>query len=709
MRAFSNIRAAVLLGAAVAAFATLGGRVAYLQTYGRELTVRQAERQQHRQQTLQARRGCVFDRNGMLMAGTIQSKIMFVDPRFMAEEFKNKAEAELKLREERAALIARGKKVREITAEEEEKAKQIFPARYEPWNGVDASMDRALTEVAMLIGYEPSDIIRTVRLKPDSSYVKVALRLDDAAVEAVNKLKIPGIGFQPMSVRAYPMDDLASHILGGISADNVGIDGLEARYDRVLRGKDGFLREMTDSRGKPIGVAADDFVAPVHGRHIVLTIDANIQMIAEQELRASIREFNAKRGEVIVMDPWSGEILALANWPTYRPAEYLQADKEARINAALVAPYEPGSTIKPFIVAPAVDFKLARITEIFDTHNGHYRTSYGRPVTDVHAYASLTLWDVLVKSSNIGMALLAERMGNDKLYDSLTTFGFGAPTGIELPGESGGLVNPRNKWTKYSTESVAQGYEVMVTPLQLARGMSAIANGGRLVQPTIVKGAVEGQGDVGAFPSARKAAGREPPTVLSPTTTAEIRRVLADVLVRGTGSRARSSTYNIFGKTGTAHLTEVGKKGYSQSKYTSSFVGSAPFEHPRLVVAFIIHEAEKNGKNYYGGTTAAPGAALVLERTLRYLGEPPSPPLPPPPASLVDNLYNYSERPYKNWPENVIKERSGKDTQTAPMPRPPGTPAEKPVAPGINIPPIEPPNHTLPADPNSAQPAGDPG
>lgn len=658
MTVFSISRAACVLSLVAAGFGALAGRVAYLQTYGREQTVRQADRQQHRQQVLPSRRGSVFDRNGLLLAGTSQSKVLFADPKFMGEEFAGEAEKQLALREERADLIARRRKVNEISAEQVEKAKRVFPGRYAPADvGVDRAMDAALAEVAGILGREPSEIVRMVRVKPEGRFVRLVERVDDGAAEAIAALKIPGLGFTPMPVRSYPLVDLASHVLGGISADGVGIDGLESRYERVLRGRDGFLREQADSRGRPIAVTEQDYIAPVHGKHIVLTIDANIQMIAEQELRASIAQFGAKSGEVVVMDPWTGEVLALANWPTYEPGAYLASEKEARINRALVAPYEPGSTIKPFIVGPALEENVVRIGDVLNTNDGRFRTSYGRMIEDVHGYDHLTVWDILVKSSNIGMSHIGQKMGNARLHDALTRFGFGKVTGIELPGENGGLLRGTAKWSKLSADSLVMGYELLVTPLQLAQATSAIANGGTIVRPTIVKGLVNERGDVASLRSAAAVGNR----ALGEETSAEVRRVLADVLVRGTGTRARSDTYNIFGKTGTAHLPERGRRGYSKDRYTSSFVGGAPVEHPRLVVTFVIHEAQKVGRQYFGGTTAAPGAAMVLERSLKYLDTEASPRLNLPPASVVGKLHNYSEKAYTGWPENVRKVRAAAD------------------------------------------------
>ena len=255
----------------------------------------------------------------------------------------------------------------------------------------------------------------------------------------------------------------------------------------------------------------------------------------------------------------------------------------------------------------------------------------------------MTTWDGLVKSSNILMSMLGERMGNPKLYEALSGWGFGRPTGIELPGEDGGRVKPLRQWTKYSTESVSQGYEVMVTPLQLCRGFAAYANGGRLVQPTIVKGTLDADGNL--VPNRPPAEADAMPAVLDPVTALEVRRVLCDVVVRGTATKARSDTWNVFGKTGTAHIS-LGRGGYSADKYTSSFICGAPAEDPRLVAAFIVHEPDKDIA-HYGGAVAGPGAVKMLERSLAYLQVPPSPELKPPPEGIAKSLYQFNPNVYK--------------------------------------------------------------
>jgi cell division protein FtsI (penicillin-binding protein 3) len=432
-------------------------------------------------------------------------------------------------------------------------------------------------------------------------------------------------------------------MLGGVGAEGKGLEGLELKFEKALAGRDGYQRILKDARRRPIAVNAEDYLPPQNGRHLILTIDANIQMIAEQELADSCEQFGAERGEVVIMDPSSGDILALANWPTFNPQNLNDSSKDVRRNRCLTDPYEPGSTIKPFIAGPAMAWNLTRPAEVFPVRGPVWVTDYGRRITDVHPYSQLALWDVLVKSSNIGMSMLGGRMGNARLHAALSTFCFGKPTGIELPGEDGGLVNPLRKWNKYSTESVSQGYELMVTPLQLARAMSAYANGGHLIQPRLVKGVLDESGAV--VSATRQRPLKETPIVIDPLTAATVKRILADVPVRGTGTKSRSKNWNIFGKTGTAHISRGGS--YSDSAYNSSFIGGAPYENPKIVIAMVLHEPDKE-RGHYGGAVSAPGAGRALERCLAYLQVPASPDLSPPPPQIASLLYAFDPKLYTN-------------------------------------------------------------
>jgi cell division protein FtsI (penicillin-binding protein 3) len=595
---FSTIRSAAVIYAIVAMFVALTGRVAYLQTYGREESITRADRQQHQNQIMTARRGDIYDRNGILMAGTIQTRSLFIDPKFMQDSFQ----------EDGHSLV---------------------------------EMDEALANLGRIIDRDPFQLAQLLGDRSTSRFVKIADDLDDDAIAQIEALNLPGVGVVSNSSRCYPMGSLAAHVLGGCGADGTGLDGLELKYDKLLSGKPGFERETKDARRRPIGVAAEDYLPPQHGEHLVLTIDTNLQMIAEEELRDTVEHFKAKRGEVVVMDPYTGEVLALANYPTFNPQNMGEAPTDVKRNSVLVSPYEPGSTFKPFIASPALMWNVTTPSEVWNIPAITWRTPYGRVITDVEHYGNLCTWDGLVKSSNILMSQLSERMGNARLYRAITSFGFGRKTGIDLPGESGGKVNPLRKWNHLSTESVAQGYELMVTPLQIARGFCAIANGGRLVTPHLVLGTVAPGGSVVSrqqWPDFDSL-----PQVLDPDTAAQMRRILADVVIRGTAHGWRSRTWNISGKTGTAHI--VDGKGYSATRYNSSFIAMAPYEHPRLVVAFIVHDPDKT-IGYYGGTVAAAGACHLIERSLAYLDVPASPDIDLPPPEVADKLIEYSDKDY---------------------------------------------------------------
>jgi cell division protein FtsI (penicillin-binding protein 3) len=601
---FSRSRAMVAYLVIGAALVALVGRVAYLQSWGREQNIGRAERQQHQTETLYARRGSIFDRWGMLMAGTAQEQALYIDPKFMQDSFQ------------------------------------------EPGHSL-VEMDQAVAELAQIVDQDPYEISKMLGDRYESRFVRITGHLDEGVCRAIDELKLPGVGLMPQNVRYYPMGSIAAHILGGVGEDGVGLEGVELKYEHVLAGRDGWKRTVKDAKRRPISVAAEDYVPPVNGHHLILTIDSNIQLIAEQELAEACSTYDAKRGEVIIMDPRNGQVLALANWPTFNPQELDDSSPAVRRNRCLTDPYEPGSTIKPFIAGPALQWHATRIDEIFPVHGPTYITPYGRPITDVHAYGQLAMWDVLVKSSNIGMSMLGERLGNAKLRTALAGFGFGKTTGIELPGENPGLLFPLAKWTEYSTESVSQGYELMVTPLQLARAMCAYANGGRLVRPRIVLGEMDDQGQVtpedGSGDGEGGAVGRDGAEAINPATAMLMRRILCDVLIRGTARGAGDRTWNIFGKTGTAHVTKG--RTYSQDAFTSSFVGGAPAENPRLVIAMIVHEPDRN-KGHYGGVVSAPSACKALERTLAYLQQPASPPLAPPPARVANVLWEYNPQDY---------------------------------------------------------------
>jgi len=617
---FSHIRARAVVALTVALFAALGARVAYLQTYGREATISRADRQQHLVLVLAARRGNIYDRNGLLMAGSIQTHGLFVDPKFMQDSFQ----------EDGRSLI---------------------------------QMDEALDGLAKIVGKDSFELSKLLGDRATSRFVKVAQNLDDSTVAQIEALNLPGVGIGSGSARCYPMGSLAAHVLGDCGADGNGLDGLELKYNALLSGRPGFARETKDAQRRPIGVAAEDYLPPQHGHHLVLTIDANLQTMAEQELRDAVERVKAKSGIFVAMDPYTGDVLALANYPTFNPQTLSDSTPDMRRNNALVAPYEPGSTFKPFIAGPALMWQVTKASEVWPIPGRTWFTPYGRAITDVEHYGDLCTWDGLVHSSNILMSQLSERMGNARLWRAMTSFGFGQRTGIDLPGEDPGEVYNLKKWTHKSTESVAQGYEMLVTPLQLARGFSAYANGGKLVTPRLLLGTVDPQGNI--LSRRQRVDFDSLPRALDARTAAEVRRILCDVVIRGTAEGERSKIWNISGKTGTAYIAEG--HGYSKTRYNSSFMACAPYENPKLVVVCMIHDPDRTIA-HYGGKVAAPAAVKFLERALTYMEVPSSPDLPLPPPEVANVLYDYSAKDYTDRNVGAMKEEDQPNAEASANP-----------------------------------------
>ena len=579
-------RAAVVLGAVAAALVGLVARTAHLQTTGADHAAEVADRQQHGRTALPARRGSIFDRHGLLLAGTTPSRHVFLDGLFFHQQTRGRDPAEVA---------------------------------------------EALDTLADVLRREPVELARAVGAARQKRYVVLDEHVSDAVAREIERLDLPGVGLTRTDRRLYPAGTLAAHVLGGTGRTGHGLEGTELVHDGFLRGTDGQVRVTTDARRRPLVLAAGDAQPPEHGGHLVLTLDANVQRIAEEELAATCREHNAKSGEAVVMDPRTGDVLALAAWPRYDPATPGDAPDDRRRNRALTDPYEPGSVLKPFVVAAALDAGDTTVGEVWPLHGPVWRTPYGRRITDVRGYDELTSWDVLVKSSNIGMAMLAQRMGNPSLRSGLDGFGFGRPTGVDLPGEGSGVLNPLARWSHYSTDSVAQGYELLVTPMQLCRAMAALANDGRLMRPRVVAGTLSADGTLTPAETLS-----ETQRAASPEAARAVLRVLADIPVRGTARRARLDDYALFGKTGPAHQAVDGK--YNESDYAASFIGGAPYEDPRLVIALVVRHPDRS-VSHYGGIVAAPAAGRILDRALRRMNVPPSPPLPPYPADVDGKLH----------------------------------------------------------------------
>lgn len=578
------MRGGVVVFAGVAALLAAGaGRLGYIE-YSQGARLRaQAARQQSAKMAIPAMRGEILDTRGRVLAGTVRRPSIYVDPSLVEDR------------------------------------------RY------------AAHSIAPLLGLEPGWLEQLLLERRNRKFAWVKRGITEKELSAFKKVRGQRrlnafvVRYEPR--REYPYAALgrrlAAHVLGFVGAEQAGLAGIEQQYESRLKGTDGQRRTTVDSRRRPLRRHEDAYVAPLDGASIVLTIDAHIQERTEHHLRSAFERYDAEWGVAIVMDPQSGEVLAMATYPDFDPLVPIpaglsgrerEAAQERLRNRAVSDSYEPGSIFKPFIAAPAIEAGLSRLDESFAINGPAHR--FGRrTIHDTHPYATLTLEDVIAKSSNIGMGLLAERCGNKRLFEFVRRFGFGEETGIALPGEHAGLVHDLANWTHYSTQSIPIGQELSITPIQTVSAFSVFCNGGLLYRPRIVRGIISASGE----------------TVLDASKPIVVRRVLAEqvaeefrrralvrVVTAGTGRgrhRAEIPDYQVFGKTGTAQVARSDGRGYLSNKYCGSFVGGAPSDRPRVVALVTIYKL--SDKAYYGGTVAAPAVSAILADTLAYLQVPP--------------------------------------------------------------------------------------
>lgn len=475
--------------------------------------------------------------------------------------------------------------------------------------------------VGSVIGMQPEALEKLLRdaASEGRQFVWLSRRTHPSREKAIDELDLAGIGVIYEPRRYYPMGTVGAHVVGFVNIDEEGLEGIERQYDRILKGVPGSRTIYRDAGYRPIGPAEgeDTYIAPRDGMSVKLTIDAVVQEILDDQVAAAVKQFKAASGVGIIMNPRTGDVLAMTSYPGYDPNDPGSATDDARRNRVLRDPCEPGSTFKPFAASAALAEGVVRRGEIINCHGGLYAVG-SRRLHDHHPYGDLTFEQIVAKSSNIGMALLGERLGNERLHRYLRAFGFGARTGIELPREDVGILLPLRQWTSFSTTSLPMGQEVAVTPLQLATAFCAIVNGGKLVRPRVVRAIVDPCGEVvEEFTQPQVVRQVIPPDVAEYMT----KTVLVAVVNEGTGTKAQLDEYQVLGKTGTAQIARKGGGGFEPGKYTSSFIGAAPASNPAVVVLIMIREPR--GVGYYGGTVAAPPVREVLRRTLAYLQVPP--------------------------------------------------------------------------------------
>lgn len=478
----------------------------------------------------------------------------------------------------------------------------VIPSRLsKPWDVAEQLAD-ALQMV-------PDDLFERLGRHADKHFLWVKRRLTDEETERVRGLGLPSdiYGFRPEYRRIYPQGMLAAQVIGMRDVDGTGRGGIEEQCDAELKGQAGRRTLTRDARGRVIDITPDLTHPLQDGQSVRLAIDSVMQIFAEAELDKLMREYKPESSCAIVLDPHTGDVLAMASRPTIDPNHPENADPGAWKNRAIADIYEPGSTFKPMIVAYGLDQQLIRRDDEFHCGHGQYRMGR-RVLHDHHGYGLLSLTDVLVKSSNIGMAKIGERLTNDGLHAAATRFGFGQPTGIELPGELSGILSPLEKWTSYSTGSIPMGHEIATTPLQLIRAHAALANGGHLVRPRMLLGETDAE-------SQSLTTGGDQ-IVSADAANWMVSVPMREVITRGTGKKAQIPGYEVFGKTGTAQsLSPSG--GYRHGKYIASFVCGAPVEQPQLLVLVVVNQATTGGEAF-GGRVAAPAASEILRQSLEY-------------------------------------------------------------------------------------------
>lgn len=547
------------------AFGGLFGKLIHINLVDREMLLARAEAQRQAMSNIPARRGMILDTRGRIVATSEQSPDVFVDP-VMTKDV--------------AALAA---------------------ALGPPLNMSPATIQERLAQ------------------RPDSRFVVIAKSADSVTAEAVRSLRLGGVGLSDREIRKYPLHESMAHVVGWVGRDRKGLEGIELQFDQHLRGRDGKRGAITDARRRAIGRSESDLIAPEDGGHVVLTIDAEIQRIVEDRILRAMDNVRAQSGVGIVMNPYTGEILAMACLPNFDANLAASASADLRRNRVITDPTEPGSTFKPFIACGALDGRHVNSIEKIDCLMGK-RYIGRRLIKDTKPSGLLDLTGIIAKSSNIGMGIIAERMGNPLLHDTIRGFGFGQATGIEFPGEDPGVVYSLPKWSRPSTQSVAMGYEIMVTPLQLARAFSAIVNDGVLVRPRLVKQLLSPSGEVIWDHDGPEPVGR--------AVSADVARFMAGgplLAVVEEGGKIKSERYTILGKTGTAKLMHAELPRYDDGAYLGTFVGAAPASRPELVALVMIRRPDP-ALGYYGSATAGPAVAAILDQALSYLGIAPDKP-----------------------------------------------------------------------------------
>jgi cell division protein FtsI (penicillin-binding protein 3) len=477
------------------------------------------------------------------------------------------------------------------------------------------------TTLAPILDMEVGDLVG--RLTQETSFVYLARQVDLVVAERVERLGLPGIGFLEATKRYYPAGSLAAQVLGFVGIDGEGLAGLELRYEDLLAGDPGERTQELDPSGQPILGGIDVERAPLEGSSLVTTIDRDFQYQAEQALADAVAANRAQGGTVIVMDPRTGDILAMASYPWFDPNAFDDARQSTYRNRAVTDAFEPGSTNKVITAAAAIDRRAIPLEQELEVpwqmQVGDFTIHDAHP----HGVMRMTLGDIISESSNIGTVMVARRLGEPAMASYLTRFGLGRTTGVSFPGESPGILPPLYDWTDTSLATIAYGQGIAATPLQMISVYATIANDGRWVQPRLVLGT---RSPDGTFEAAAPSPTRR---VVSADTARMVTRMLAHAVHEGTGTNATIPGFEVAGKTGTARIPMPDRPGYYEGQYIASFIGYLPASDPKVVIAAILDRPA----TAYGGIAAAPLFQRIARYAIAHLALDPGRALRPPPTA----------------------------------------------------------------------------
>lgn len=540
-------------------FLATSSRAFYLQVVKREQLEKMAERQHQRTVQLAPARGAIYDANNASLAISIEMESCFAEPRNIEDP-----------RQCAAAL-------------------------------------------APILGMPQAQLQQ--KLTGSKGFVWLQRQLTPELVSRIKGLELEGIGFVKESKRFYPNLDMAASVIGFTGLDPEGLEGVERKYNATILGSTGYMITERDALGRDISSKPNVVQGGSRGNSVTLTLDKNIQYMAEKELSKAVTDSGAKGGTAIVMEPESGKILAMANYPGFNPNVHQKYPASALRNRIVSDSFEPGSTFKVFLLAAAINEGIINARDTFDCEMGSFEIG-GRTIHDTHKYARISVSDILKYSSNIGAAKIGGKLGSERLYRYLKSFGFGERSGVDLPAETSGNLRDRKQWFAVDLANISFGQGVAASALQIATAVSVVANGGTLMKPYLVEKISDPEGNVlkQITPQPRQ-------QVISPATAKTVASMMEGVTAEGgTGSNGAVDGYRVAGKTGTAQKVDPVTKGYSVDKRTASFVGFVPVDKPRLTILIVIDEPKTSP---YGGVVAAPAFGKIAQQALCYLKVPP--------------------------------------------------------------------------------------